>query len=212
MRVSTIDVESIDREALERKTKEMGADYADRYVGCAQSSFSTVVDVLREEVGYELVDRETEDAMFAGHVGLAGGVAACGRGSCGAVEGSGFALSLAAGVGRAEQEAGGAESRMDAYDAVYRYVADRALEEFDGLTCREVQWAKFDRAWNMSGPLPSTEGIDPGAFEDFRAHECEACKDDDGHIKPEKCVIPQIAWWAVDGILEMAAESDDRSR
>ncbi|MFB6114269.1 MAG: hypothetical protein ABEJ58_09245 [Halodesulfurarchaeum sp.] len=202
----SIDVTSIDTTELERKTKERGANYADRYVGCAQSSFSTVVDVLREEVGYELVDPETQDAMFAGHVGLAGGVAASGYGTCGAIQGSGFAVSLATGVGRAEQETEGSEARMRAYDNVYRYVVDPALEAFDGLACRSVQWATFDRAWNMAGPLPAAEGIDPGAFEDFHEHECTACKDEAGCIKPEKCVIPQIAWWAIHGILDMKKE------
>jgi len=49
-------------------------------------------------------------------------------------------------------------TRMISCQNVRECIVNKFLESYGGLTCREVQWGRFGKAWDMSRP----EG-----FEDF---------------------------------------------
>ncbi|MBC7114187.1 MAG: hypothetical protein PWR13_160 [Archaeoglobi archaeon] len=177
---------------------ELGRDYEMKYVGCAQSSFSAIIDALRK-AGIELIEEDVEEIFFKALVGVSGGVGATGRGSCGAVTGASLAVSLATGIGRKEQERD-PSLRARSYENVRKYVVSRFLERFGGITCREVQLSRFGKAWDMSRP---------DVIQDFRRNELENCRTPDGRTIRD-CTIALASAWAVEGILEILKEKDVR--
>jgi len=181
----------VEKEKIIKRAKELGAENELKYVGCVQSTFCAVVDALRE-AGIELVTPEVEEIFFTAGVGLSGGVGITCRGSCGALVGASLAVSLATGVGRKEQEKD-PMSRQISYKNVREYIANKFLEKYGGLTCREVQWARFGKAWDLTRPE---------CFEDFHKNELEKCRTPDGKTI-EECTIPVAAAWAVEAILEI---------
>jgi len=187
----------VEKEKVIKRAKELGAENQLKYVGCAQSTFSAIVAALRE-VGIELVRPEVEEIFFTAYVGLSGGFGITGKGSCGALVGASSAVSLATGVGRKEQERDPA-TRMISYRNVREHIVNKFLENYGGLTCREVQWGKFGKAWDMSRP----EG-----FEDFHKHELENCRTTEGKTV-ENCVISLAAAWAVEAILDLIEQKKE---
>jgi hypothetical protein len=91
------------KERAIQKARELAKKYEGLYIGCSESSFAAICDALREEAGIELFTPEEQDKIFTAMVGLQGGVGGSARGSCGAVTGSSFCVSLASGIGRKEQ-------------------------------------------------------------------------------------------------------------
>jgi hypothetical protein len=89
------------KEEAIRKARELAVEYQATLVGCGHCSFAATVDALRS-VGIELVDERLENEMFKGLMGLTGGIGNMGYGTCGALSGAGFAVSIAAGVGRTQ--------------------------------------------------------------------------------------------------------------
>ncbi len=89
------------KEQAIQKARELAVDYQATLVGCGHCSFAATVDALRA-VGIELVNERLENEMFKGLMGLTAGIGNLGYGTCGALSGTGFALSLALGIGREE--------------------------------------------------------------------------------------------------------------
>lgn len=181
----------VEKEKVVKRAKELGAENELKYVGCAQSTFCAVVDALRE-VGVELVTPEVEEVFFTSCVGLSGGVGITGRGSCGAVVGASLAVSLATGVGKKEQEKDPL-SRQISYKNVREYIANKFLEKYGGLTCRDVQLTRFGKAWDLTRPE---------CYEDFNKNRLEKCRTPEGKTT-EECTIAVAAAWSVEAILEI---------
>lgn len=171
-----------------KKVRELAAKNVRSLWGCAQSSFCTIVDYLREEEGIELATPEVEEEMFKALVGLSGGTGNSGWGNCGALMGSAFAISLATGIGRKEllRKDG---SRWIAYDNVAQTVGQKFMDDFKGLTCRDVTWNRFGKWY---------DSWDPRAKAEFTKEEEER-----GCLSPDNCTIAIVAAWAVEIILDI---------
>jgi len=147
------------KEKLIQKAYEIGGRYVTTYWGCAQSTFLATPDTLRTE-NIEILTKEDEEKMFPAMVGLAGGTGNMGIGSCGALVGTSFCISLTAnrcqGVDQKVQE-GDINHRWISYDAVYHYTAKRFLDEYGGLSCRAVTWARFGKHWDSWNPTAKAE-------------------------------------------------------
>jgi hypothetical protein len=184
------------REELIKKGYEIGGAYVTTYWGCAQSTFLATVDTLRE-FGIEILQKEDEEAMFPAFVGLAGGTGNMGIGTCGALVGTGFCLSLSAlrcqGVDQKVQEQN-INHRWIAFDAVYDNSASRFLKEYNGLSCRAVTWSRFGKHW---------DSWDPHAKADFGREEKErgCILDTAGY----PCTIARAVAWAVEDIVDLLA-------
>jgi hypothetical protein len=121
-----------------------------------------------------------------------------GIGSCGALSGAAFALSLATGV-TPEENAADKTSRWLAYRDVKKYLGDKFLERWGALTCREIQLKNFGVALNSRIPERNKEL--------FRIASEKGCG------TPEQCTIAMAAGWATEGILEILnRSSEERER
>jgi hypothetical protein len=148
--------------------------------------------------GIEILTWEDEKKMFPAFVGLAGGTGNIGVGSCGALVGTGFCVSLAAlrcqGVDQKVQEEN-INNRWIAYDAVYNYTALRFLKEYNGLSCRDVTWSRFGKHW---------DSWDPSAKAEFGREEQErgCILDTAGY----PCTIARAVAWGVEDIVDLLAD------
>jgi len=172
------------------KAHELGAEYVRTWWGCAQSTFCATMGALRSE-GVELVSPEVEDQIFPGLVGLSGGCGNLNVGSCGAITGASFAVSLAAHVSRADQEKD-KDYRWIAFDAVAETIGERFAEEYGGLRCRDVTWARFGKQYDSWNPQAKDQ-----FGQDELARGCVT------NPKEYPCTIPRTAGWAVEAILGM---------
>ncbi|MBN2323503.1 MAG: C_GCAxxG_C_C family protein [Spirochaetes bacterium] len=185
------------REEVIKKGYEIGGEYVTKYWGCAQSTFLATVDTLRE-FGIEILSKDDSEEMFPAFVGLAGGTGNIGIGSCGALVGTGFCVSLAAlrcqGVDQKVQEKN-INHRWISFDAVYNYTASRFLKEYNGLSCRDVTWSRFGKHW---------DSWDPHAKAEFGREEKErgCILDTAGY----PCTIARAVAWAVEDIVDLLSD------
>lgn len=177
-------------EERSKKVAQLALKNLEKWCGCAQAAFCTIVDYLREEEGVELVAPETEEEMFKALVGLSGGAGNSGWGSCGALTGSGFAISLATGVGREQLvELRDAGARWLAFDNVAETIGQKFKDNFKGLTCHDVTFNRFGKWYDRWDPVVKAE---------FIKEEGErAC------FTPDKCTVAMAAAWAVEIILDL---------
>ncbi len=140
----------LDREKIVKRATQLGFENTGKYWGCAQSTFAAIVDTFREE-GIPLCSKEAETAIFKGVVGLSGGHANMGKGNCGALTGAAVAISLASNVGRADQLKD-RNNRWIAFDNVGKTIAQDFINEFRGLTCRDVTWKRWGKWWDSWNP------------------------------------------------------------
>lgn len=176
------------KEERERKIRDLAAKNVTTLWGCAQSTFCTVVDYLREEEGIELMPPEVEEEMFKALVGLSGGIGNCGIGNCGAVTGASFVISYVSGIGRKTLEKLEGH-RWIAFDNVAETIGKKFLEDYHGVRCRDVTWARFGKwydSWN------------PAAKAEFSKEEKER-----GCLHPQKCTIAHAAAFAVEVVLNI---------
>ena len=179
--------ESKRKKAIQR-ARELGKEYENLYVGCAQSSFAAIVDSLRSEAGIELFTPEEEDKIFTALVGLSGGVGVSAKGSCGAVTGSSFAVSFDSGKGRKEQLADKWAS-VTTCKNIRDSVVDRFLEEYGSVVCRDICFCRFGKAYDFTKQDVAIEFLSQS-----RKHpQCTV----------EGCTISKAAAWAVEKICDM---------
>jgi hypothetical protein len=180
-----------------QKAKELGPAYERSLVGCGHCSFAAVADSLKSQ-GIRLAAEEVEEKIFSGLIGLTGGFGNMGIGSCGALSGAAFAISLATGVTK-EENAQDKTSRWLAYRDVKKYIGDKFLERWGALTCREIQIRNFGIALNSRIPERNKEL--------FKIASEKGCG------TPEQCTIALAAGWATEGILEILNRTpDERER
>jgi hypothetical protein len=181
---------------LIKKGYEIGGEYVTTYWGCAQSTFLATTDTLRE-FGIEILTWEDEKKMFPAFVGLAGGTGNMGIGSCGALVGTGFCISLVAlrcqEIDQKAQEEN-INNRWISFDAAYNYTALRFLKEYNGLSCRDVTWSRFGKHW---------DSWDPCAKAEFGREEQErgCILDTAGY----PCTIARAVAWGVEDIVDLLA-------
>jgi len=174
-----------------QRAKELGPHYEKTLVGCGHCSFAAIMDSLREH-GVRLVSEEAEEKIFSGLMGLTGGFGNMGIGSCGALSGAAFAVSLATRITK-EENAKDKANRWLAYHDVKKYLGDKFLERWGSLTCREIQIKNFGVALNSRIPERNKEL--------FRVASEKGCG------TPEQCTIALAAGWATEGILKILERS-----
>ncbi len=177
----------VDKQKCIERAMQLGFEYTTKYWGCAQSTFAAIVDTLRE-YGIELTNKEAEEEIFKGLVGLSGGHANMGTGNCGALTGAAVAISLVSGIDR-QKQLEDKDYRWIAFDNVAKTIGKKFLEEYDGLTCRAVTWKRYGKWWDSW----NTE-----AKADFSKEEKER-----GCLAVGKCTISKTAGLGVGYILDI---------
>jgi C_GCAxxG_C_C family probable redox protein len=177
----------VDKQKCVDAAMRKGYEYTTKYWGCAQSTFAAIVDTLRD-FDIELTSEEAEEAIFKSLVGLSGGHANMNIGNCGALTGAAMAISLVSGVNR-QKQLDDKEHRWIAFDNVAKTIGQKFLEEYGGLTCRDVTWKRFGKWW---------DSWNPEAKADFSREEKER-----GCLAEGKCTISRAAGWGVGYILDI---------
>jgi len=177
------------------KARELAVEYQGSLVGCGHCSFTAIMEALRY-VGMEIVDERMQNQMFKGLIGMTGGLGNMGIGTCGAVQGSGYAISLAADVG-SDSLNQDKRNRWYAYYWVKTGLGDPWTEQYGGITCRETQISIFGKAVNMRIPERSKELFD-------FASEL-------GCRNAGSCTIANAAAMATETIIEMKLHPRDLS-
>jgi hypothetical protein len=176
------------RDKAMQKARELGKEYENLYVGCAQSSFAAIVDALRSEAGIELFTPEEQDKIFTAFVGLSGGVGMSAKGTCGAVTGASFAVSFASGKGRKEQLAD-KWAPVSSSKNVRDSVVSKMSNEFGSIICREICFCRFGKSYDFTKSEVAIEFLSQS-----RKHpQCTV----------EGCTISKAAAWAVEKICDM---------
>ena len=181
------------KEKAIQKSRELAVEYQETLVGCGHCSFAAAIDGLRS-VGIELIDERLENVMFKGLMGFTGGIGNMGYGTCGALSGAGFAVSLAVGIGR-EILGEDKRNRWIPYYHVKEALGKKWLEKYPGLSCRETQIKHFGKAWNSRIPEMSKEL--------FAAAQVKGCR------IPDACNIANAAAMAVEAIIDMRENPQD---
>ena len=176
------------KERAIKKARELGKKYEGLYIGCSESSFAAICDALREETGIELFTPEEQDKIFTAMVGLQGGVGGSARGSCGAVTGSSFCVSLASGIGRKEQ-LGDKFTLTIPCENVRNSVADKFQGEYGSICCHDICFKKFGKSFDFTRPEIIKEFLSNSRGNPM----CTS----------ETCTISKGAAWAVEKICDM---------
>jgi hypothetical protein len=183
------------KEDIIEKAGELGVEYESKYMGCAQCTFSAVVDALRWG-GFELLPRDLEERLFSGLTLLSGGAAMTGDGSCGGITGGVLALGMAMGISRERQEED-RSTRRAGYAAAWKGIVDKYYEKYNSLLCKDVQRKRFGKAYNLRVPEISEEFLRTSGVFDIR----ERTPDRRVCLTPE-CTIAIAARWAVECVLD----------
>jgi hypothetical protein len=174
------------------KARELGTSYQGTIIGCSHCAFIAAIDALKLE-GVELVSEDIKDKLFTGLMGLTGGVGNSGIGTCGAVNGASFAVSLATNV-TIEENAKDNSNRWLAFYDVKHYICDKFMEKWGAITCREIQIKLFGRAYDSRRPERSKQL--------FQAAMEKGCRN------PYECTIATAAGWAVEAVWEIVNKTE----
>lgn len=179
------------KEKLIKLGYEIGGKYVPTYWGCAQSSFLATVDILRE-FGIEILTENEEKSMFPGFVGLAGGTGNVGIGTCGAVNGASFVVSLATNI-TIEENARDNSNRWLAFFDVKHYIVEKFIARWGTIICREIQIKKFGMAYDSRNPERSKQL--------FQMAKVKGCRN------LYECTIALGAGWAAEAAWDIVHRS-----
>ncbi len=145
----------LDREKIVDRAEALAAEYTPKLWGCAQTTFWAIYLALKEQ-GIEITNEEAAKQIFKGLVGMSGGNGNMGEGNCGALTGAACAISLVSGIDRAKQLED-INYRWIAFDNVAKTVARDFIENYRGLRCRDVTWARWGKWWDSWNPIAKNE-------------------------------------------------------
>lgn len=120
------------------KGKKLSKEYHDKYGGCAQATFAAVTDSL---------DLKYDESTFKAMIGLSGGIARFGIGTCGAVAGAAAAISLSYDIDKGKLQ-GDKNSKEKIYSDILKF-GNKFKEKYGGFTCRDVQMKLYGKSFNL---------------------------------------------------------------
>ncbi len=161
-----------------------------KYVGCGQSTFSGICRTFRE-AGTPLMEKEEEEKIFKGMVGLMAGCGCSAKGSCGACSAASFLVSMAYDKGREENHEDLLGTLSTVGGGVKEKLVNRFLNDYGSIVCRDIQFERFGKAIDFFADnakwlpefLKNTE-------------TCEVCQGGN-------CTIAKATAWGVEAICDI---------
>jgi hypothetical protein len=132
------------------KTGHLADEVGAKYHSCAPATFGAICDAFRSE-GIELFSPEIQESLTQGMIGLHGGVAMTGVGTCGVVSASTFLISYVVGVTTEELIKNGNLNYASSIPAV-EYVIDRFEEDYGAIDCLRVRYNRVQRTYDFTDP------------------------------------------------------------
>lgn len=127
----------MEKDEILDRVYRLAFDYEKECRGCAQSVLAALQDV------FDIKD----DATFRSASGLSGGIGLTTLGTCGALTGGSMALGMLFGRKR-ENFKDEERKRMVAY-RLCKQLAERFVEEYGSVVCREIQIAHLGRHYDL---------------------------------------------------------------
>jgi len=121
-----------------------------KYFACAPGTFEGICRAFREE-GIELMPLEVEEAIHMGMMGMHGGTAATGVGTCGAVTAACFLIAYVVGLTRKELMENSAPRVTASLPAIINIV-NRVEETFGAIDCLRLRYNRTQRAFDFLDP------------------------------------------------------------
>ena len=119
-------------------------------MACAPGIFEGIAEAFRGE-GVEIFPLEIQKALTSGFIGLHGGVAMSGVGTCGAITASTFLISYVVGVTTEELAENGNLNYASCVPAV-TYIVDRFEETYGATDCLRLRYNRVQRAFDLLDP------------------------------------------------------------
>jgi hypothetical protein len=203
--IGKIEIDKARRERIIDKAGHLADEIGARYMACAPATFAAICDAFRSE-DVELFPPETQEAMTRGMIGLHGGVAMTGVGTCGAVTASTFLISYVVGVTTEELSKNGNLNYAASVPAV-EYVIDRFEEDYGTFDCLRLRYNRVQRAVDFLDP-------DARILElTFAMYETEKCGLAAANFEGGRDQAPPVraARWTVEAICDLLAmEPEER--
>lgn len=170
---------AMNSEKLRRKARESAKTAREHYVGCAESTFIGIADTL---------GLEGKEYVASAMVGLSGGIANFGYGSCGAITGAAAALSLYYNFlpSRSEEDQ---QWRNELFYMIENVVT-KFKAKYGGLSCLDVQIHIFGKAFDLRRKE---------RLQEYRMID-----------KNNVVVVEDACIWAVEGIIELAKRKSEK--
>jgi len=148
--IGKIEIDQAKKERIIDKAGHLADEIGARYMACAPATFAAICDAFRSE-DIELFPPETQEMLTQGMIGLHGGVAMTGVGTCGAITASTFIISSVVGVTTEELAKDGNLNYAASIPAV-EYVIDRFEEDYGAFDCLRIRYNRIQRALDFTDP------------------------------------------------------------
>lgn len=178
------------KQELIESALRIGKEEELKYVGCGQSTFSGIVKTFRE-AGVPIMEREEEEKIFTGMIGLMAGAGCSAKGSCGACSAGAFCVSWALNKSREENHEDLLGTLATVGGTVKETIVNRFVDDYGSPVCRDIQFAKFGKAVDFFAQE------NKWLVEFLRNTEtCEFCEE-------KNCTIAKGVAWAVEAICDI---------
>jgi hypothetical protein len=148
--IKKVEFNDAQRKRVMDKAGHLACDLGAKYMACAPAIFAGIADAFRDE-GVELFPIETQKALTSGFIGLHGGVAMSGVGTCGAITASTFIISYVVGVTTDELTKNGNLNYASCVPAI-TYIFDRFEETYGATDCLRMRYNRVQRAFDLLDP------------------------------------------------------------
>ena len=148
--IGKINIDEAKKKRIIEKAGHLGDEDAMKYGACAPLTFAAICEAFRSE-GIELFSPETQEIIVQGMMGLHGGIAKTGVGTCGGIIGSAFAISYVVGVTTEE-----VSKNLRLNDAIsvpiVEDIMDRFEETYGATDCLRLRYNRIQRAFDFLDP------------------------------------------------------------
>jgi hypothetical protein len=148
--VKKIEIDKAKRERIIDKAGQLAKEKAAKYDACAPGTFEAICDAFKSE-GIEFFPPEIQRMLVQGMIGLQGGIAMTGVGTCGAVSAAAFLISHVVGV-TSEELAEDVNRNYAIAVPIVEYVVDRFEEDYGAIDCLRLRYNRVQRAYDRLDP------------------------------------------------------------
>ncbi len=148
--IGKIEISTEKRDRIIDKAGHLADEIGVKLLACCPATFAAICEAFKSEE-IELFSPETQEIITQGMIGMHGGVAMTGVGTCGAVTAATFIISRVVGVSTAELMENGNLNYASSIPAV-ESVIDRFEEEYGAIDCLRVRYNRVQRALDLTDP------------------------------------------------------------
>jgi hypothetical protein len=205
--IGKIEIDEAKKNRIIDKAGHFADEIGVKLMACAPATFAAICDAFRSE-DIELFAPEMQELLTQGMIGLHGGIALTGVGTCGAVTASTFIISCVVGVTTDELSRDGNLNYAPSIPAL-EYIIDRFEEDYGAIDCLRVRYNRVQRALDLTDP-------DARILElTFAMYEKEKCGIMASAFERGRDQTPPVrsACWAAEAICDLLAmEPEERKK